>query len=197
LTDSSTTVGLDGAVDDLEKHIWNQHLSLCNLLEREFGVLAIDHNGRVEDLQTAGIDFNSAVSYTLELDAVLGELLAEWLLARVVDAGEEVLESLLRGTDGTHSVVDTARSETALDDFEAAALSKTHIGGWDADVVEENVTMSVWCIVEAHDGKHTVDGDTGNIVGDENDGLLLVLVAVVGVCLAQNNEDLAAWVTDT
>lgn len=41
-----------------------------------------------------------------------------------------------------------------------------------------------------------MDGYTGGVVGDEDNGLLLVLVGVVGVGLSEDDEDLAARVAD-
>jgi hypothetical protein len=94
-------------------------------------------------------------------------------------------------------VVDAAGAETTLDDFESAALAKNHIGSGDAHVLEGDVAVTVGRVVEAHDGQHAVDGDTGDVVGDEDDRLLLVFVCVLGVGLAEDDEDLAARVTDT
>ena len=42
-----------------------------------------------------------------------------------------------------------------------------------------------------------MNGDAGCLGGDEDDGLLLVFVGVVGVGLTKNDEDLAARVTDS
>jgi hypothetical protein len=93
-------------------------------------------------------------------------------------------------------VVDTARAETTLNDFETAAFTKDHVASGNADVLKCNVAVTVGCVVEAHDGQHAVHGDTGNVVGDEDDGLLLVLVTIVWVGLAEDDEDLAARVTN-
>jgi hypothetical protein len=59
------------------------------------------------------------------------------------------------------------------------------------------MAVTVWGVVKAEDGKHAVDSDSRGIVWDEDHGLLLVLVRVVGVSLAKDDEDLAAWVTDS
>jgi hypothetical protein len=48
-------------------------------------------------------------------------------------------------------VVDTAGSETALDDFETAALAEHHVAGGDTDVLKGNVTVAVGRVVETHD----------------------------------------------
>jgi hypothetical protein len=41
-----------------------------------------------------------------------------------------------------------------------------------------------------------VDCDAGDIVGNKDDGLLLVLVGIVGVGLTKDNEDLATGVAN-
>lgn len=41
-----------------------------------------------------------------------------------------------------------------------------------------------------------MNSHAGDVIGHEDDGLLLVLVAVVGVGFAEDDEDLAARVTD-
>ena len=75
--------------------------------------------------------------------------------------------------------------------------SPRHIfGGWHADVVECNVAVTVWSVVEAHDRQHAVDLDARRIVRDEYDRLLLVHIGVVGVRLAHDDVDLTSWVAE-
>jgi hypothetical protein len=93
-------------------------------------------------------------------------------------------------------VVDTARAETTLDNLETTALTEDHVAGRHAYILKRNVTVTVGCVVVAEDRQHAVDSDARNVVGDEDDGLLLVLVAVVGVRLTEDDEDLAARVTN-
>jgi hypothetical protein len=93
-------------------------------------------------------------------------------------------------------VVDTPRAKAALDNLKAAALAEDHVAGRHAYILECNVTVTMGCVVVAKDRQHAVDSHTRNIVGDEDDGLLLVLVAVVGIGLAEDDEDLAARVAN-
>lgn len=93
--------------------------------------------------------------------------------------------------------MDAAGAETSLDNLEALTLAQNHVGGGNTDVLERDVAVTVRRIVEAHDRKHAVDDDTGCLGGNKDDGLLLVLIGVVGICLAQDNEDLAARVTNS
>lgn len=66
-------------------------------------------------------------------------------------------------------MVDSAWAETALDDLETSAWTKNHEVVGDTDVLEGNVTVSVGSIVEAEDGKHTLDGDTRGGGWDDHD----------------------------
>lgn len=64
-----------------------------------------------------------------------------------------------------------------------------------ADVLEEDVTVTVRGVIIAKDAKHAVDGDSRGVCWDEDDTLLLVGAGVVGVCLAHCDVDLAARIT--
>lgn len=92
--------------------------------------------------------------------------------------------------------MDATGAETTLDDFETLALTNDHVGGGDAHVLEGDMTVAVGRVVETHDGEHALDCHARDVAGDEDDGLLLVLVGVVGVGLAEYDEDLAARVAD-
>lgn len=93
--------------------------------------------------------------------------------------------------------MDPAGSKTTLDDLKAAALSKNHVLCRHTDIVEGDVAVAVWGVIVAENTQHAVDGDTGGVVGDQNDGLLLVDILVAGVGLAHNDVDLAARVAST
>ena len=58
------------------------------------------------------------------------------------------------------------------------------------------MAVAVGGVVVAEDGEHAVDGDARGGVGDEDDGLLLVFVGVVGGGLAEDDVDFAAGVAD-
>ena len=124
-----------------------------------------------------------------------GQVAAEGLLAVVVDAGDEPFDGLFGGADGAHGVVDAARAETALDDFEAATFAQDDAGDGDAHVAEGDVAMAVGGVVIAVDVQHALDRDAGSIGGDQNHGLLAVGVAVGRVGFAHDQVDLATGVT--
>lgn len=70
--------------------------------------------------------------------------------------------------NASHGVVDTAGSKTALDDLESLPFAQNHVLSWHADVIEGDVAMAVRGIVEAHNGQHAVDRDTGGVIGNED-----------------------------
>jgi hypothetical protein len=92
-------------------------------------------------------------------------------------------------------VVDTARSKTALDNLETAALTENHVRDGDADVVENDVAVAVRSVIVTIDVQHAFHGDTREAGGYEDHGLLAVGVLVVGVGLAHDKINLAAGVT--
>lgn len=128
---------------------------------------------------------------------MLAQLLAERLLRWIVDSRQEPLECLLGRADAAHCVVNSAGPETTLDDFEAAAGTEDHVAVGHADVIEGDMAVTVRGVVEAHDGEHAMDCDSGSVGGDEDNGLLSVFVAVVGVGFGHYDVDFAAFVAGT
>jgi hypothetical protein len=90
--------------------------------------------------------------------------------------------------------MDASRTEPALHDLEAAALAQHHVGSRDADVVEEDLSVAVRRVVVPEDGEHALDCDARGGSWDEDDGLALVDLRVVGRGLAHDHVDLAAEV---
>ena len=189
-------VRLDSPVDDLEVNLGHEDLYLCDFFERALGVGLVDLDRRVQHGEARSVDLYPRARDALQHDAVLVQHLAEGLLALVVEAGEHPLEGLLRAADAAHRVVDAPGAQPALDDLETSALAEDHVGGRHPHVGEGDVPVAVRRVVEAHHGQHAVDGHAGGVAGDEDDGLLLVFVRVVGVGLAEDDEDLAARVAN-
>ena len=59
-----------------------------------------------------------------------------------------------------HSMVYPSRTQPTLDDLKAPALAQHHIRRWYADVVEEDVSVAVRCVVVPEYGEHAVDSDS-------------------------------------
>lgn len=184
-------IGLDGAVNDLQRDLGHFDLGLRDLLERELGVPLVRLDGGVEHDESAGVDLDARLGDPLEQHAVFGQALAKGDLALVVEAVDEPLEGLLRGPDAAHGVVDAARAQAALHDLVAAALAQDDGVEGHAHVGEGDVAVAVGGVVVAVDAEHAVHRDARRVGGDEHHGLPLVLVRVVGVGLAHGDEDLA------
>lgn len=194
LANTRSTISLDGAVNDCQSHLRHKDLSLRNLLKRALRIPAIDLDSGIEDDQSCGINLNPGLSNPFENNAMRRQRLAKGLLALVVDTRDKPLERLLRGTNGAHRVVDTPGAQTALDDLEPASFTQDDVRDGHADIVEADVAVAVGGVVVAIHRKHPVHGDSGGVGGDEDNGLPLVLVWVVGVCLAHYDVELAAGV---
>ena len=102
-----------------------------------------------------------------------------------------VREGPLGHSDEPHAVVDTARSEPALGDLEAASFAKQQVRRGHADVFEEHFAVPVRRLIVAEDGQHADDLHAGRIHRDDYHGLLLV-AGRGGVGLAHENGDFAA-----
>lgn len=184
LAHARAAIRLDRAVDDIEVHLRDQHFHLCDFLERALRVRRVDGDGRVEHRQPCGVDLDARARHPVQHDAVLVQHLAEGLLLGIIDAREEPFQSFFGRADGPHRVVDAAWPETPLDDLEAVALAENEVGGGHPHVGEGDVAVAVGRVVVAEDAEHAVDGDAGDVVRDEDDGLLLVFGGVVRVGLA-------------
>lgn len=99
--------------------------------------------------------------------------------------------------DGPHSMVDASRTESSLNDLEAAAFTKHKAAGWNPDVVEADVAMSVGSIIVAVHVQHPVNGDPLGACRYQHNRLLTVDVLVLRVRLAHDDVYLAPRITRT
>lgn len=190
-------VGLDGAVDDLERDLGHLDLGLCDLAQGVFGVALVDLDGGVEHDQARSVDLDARLGHPLEQHAVLGQRLAKGDLAGVVQPVDQPLERALRRADGAHRVVDASGAQAALHDLEAAALAEDHGVQRHAHVGEGDVAVAVRGVVVAEHAEHAVHRDTGGVGGHQHHRLLAVLVWVVGVGFAHDDEDLASVIASS
>lgn len=91
-------------------------------------------------------------------------------------------------------MVNTARSQSALDNLEPSALAENHVLCRHAHVLKGDVAVAVGGVVVAVDLEHSIDGDSRKAGRDQDDGLLLVRVGVVGIGLAHDDVELASRV---
>lgn len=100
-------------------------------------------------------------------------------------------------TNAAHSVVNTSRSQSALDNLKSAALTEHQVLGRNTHVVEGDVAVAVGGVVVAVDLEHSLDGDARQTSRDQDDRLLLVRIFVVGISLAHDDVELASRVAGT
>ena len=91
-------------------------------------------------------------------------------------------------------MMDAARPEASLRDFEAAALAKQHVLLGHAHIGEAQLAMAVRRVEVAEHRQHALLFDAGRIHWHQDHGLLLVRVRVVRVRLPHQDQDLAALV---
>lgn len=99
--------------------------------------------------------------------------------------------------DRSHCVVDASWTKPPLDDLEATPFTKHKVAGWNPDVVEADVPMSVGSIIVTIDIEHPVDGHPLSVCRYQHNRLLTVDVLVVRVGLAHDDVDFAPRVART
>ncbi len=116
-------------------------------------------------------------------------------------------------TNGTHAVVNEARTQATLDDLqphepsclqgydeeylEALAPSEHQVAYWDADIVVNDFTMTFGCIIVSKYLHWADDFDTGRISRNEDDTLLLVAIGVGRIALSHKNMNFTPGITSS
>lgn len=67
------------------------------------------------------------------------------------------------GTDCSHAVMNTSWAKSTLDDLETTTRAENHVGSWNANVLECEMTVTVRSIVVSVDRQHSVDGDAWGV----------------------------------
>jgi hypothetical protein len=93
-----------------------------------------------------------------------------------------------------HRMMDPPRPQSALDDLEPSPFPEDDVLLRDTHVRECDVAMAMRRIVVAHGGQHPLHLHAGCVGRDEDDGLLLVGVLVLGRGLAHHDVEFAAGV---
>mmetsp|Transcript_63783 Transcript_63783/g.120778 ORF Transcript_63783/g.120778 Transcript_63783/m.120778 type:complete len:259 (-) Transcript_63783:418-1194(-) len=185
------TMDLDGIVNDLQSSPRCSDLDHCNVSLCSFEALLISNDCcQVAKLPTFG-----------NLDAGLGDL-----CAHVVLLGENAAKSFapvgavhncckcqLRLANGTHAVMDSAWTKTSLCNLKASALTKNHVPLWHAHVVEDDLSMIVFCTKDCQRPENLY---AWSILGHQNHGLLFVERSREARS-AEEDKDLALWANST
>lgn len=163
LANTHGTVDLDGTVDDFQSHLGGLDLGLGNLLESKLGILLIRLDGGVEHNQSGRVNLDSGLCHPLEQDTVLSEGLAERDLSLIVQPVDHPLQGSFAGSNGSHGVVNTARSQSSLHDLVASAFTENHGVEGDLDIIKANVAMTVRGVIITIDAQHAVHDEAGDI----------------------------------
>src|SRR3546814_17906850 len=80
----------------------------------------------------------------------------------------DLLQRALGDADDAHAVMDASRSEAALGDLEAAALTEQQVLLGHADVLELELAVAVRAVVEAHHVQHAPVLDARGVDGHDD-----------------------------
>ena len=152
---------------------------------------AVHQRRRLERQQTGGVDLDARLGDPFAPDALLGNLFAEGDPA--VKSFAHQLQRALGDADGAHAVVDAARPEPALGDFEAAPFAQQQIRRRHPHVVEQNFAMAVRGVVVAEHRQRAHHGDAGRICRHQ-DHRLLGMAGRQWIGFSHHDVDLAARV---
>jgi len=113
----------------------------------------------------------------------------------LVSYSNEMHRSFTYGSDRSHSMMYPTRAHSSLHDFETSALSEDQARRWNANIFKYQMRMAMRRIIIAKHVHHALDCNAGTTCRDKNHGLLFVWIWVVGICLAQDDVQLAGWIT--
>ena len=146
----------------------------------------------VEGEQPRLVDQDTRLRDPLQPDRLLGERTAERDPSAQPPAHQ--LERDFRDPDQAHAVVNPARPQPGLGNFEAAALAQQDVGDRHPDVGEVDLGVPVGRVVVAKDGEGAQDTNPGSLARHEHHRLLPVPVRVGRIGLAHEDQDRAAWI---
>jgi len=145
--DAERAVDLDGAVDHLERHVRCGDLDHADRRAGTLGAEAVERVRGVQGEQPRLFDFQPRVRDRFAHHALFGQRPMEGDPA--AGASAHGRERAFGHADQTHAVVDAARAESALGDFEAAAKAGDQVFDWHFGLLEQHFGMALRGVVEA------------------------------------------------
>mmetsp|Transcript_96916 Transcript_96916/g.269614 ORF Transcript_96916/g.269614 Transcript_96916/m.269614 type:complete len:329 (-) Transcript_96916:362-1348(-) len=192
LAHAMSAMDLDGLVNDFKAHAGRIDLRHGDVRLRRLEAMVVRLDCR-EVAQQPGLgDLHARLGDSLPNGGlVCKELPKGRAVMRTVNDG---IEGLLRSTNGAHAVVNAARTQAALRDFEATSLPEDHVAHRHTDVVEHDLRVVVDV---AEESKWPHDGHTLCVAGDEDHGVAVVERATTGHGASQEDKYLALWPAGT
>ena len=139
LRNARPAMGLDGVVDDPQRHVGGVDLDHRDLGGGGLVAGLVHHVGGLEAEEARHVDVDARRGDPLLPDAVLHQALAEGDPG--LKALHHSLQSFLGDSDRPHAMVDPARPEPALGDLEAAAFAEQQL---DAGMRTSFNSISMW-----------------------------------------------------
>src|SRR5919197_128485 len=194
LAHAAAAVDLHRPVEHLQRHVRHGDLDLGDGLLGGLVADGVHHVRGVQDEQPRLVDLDARLRDALERDVVVGDALAEGHAAHRALAHQ--LQRPLGHADLAHAVVDASGTQAALRDLEAAALAEQQVGRGHPHVLEQHLAVAVRRVVVAEHLQHADHLDARRVARHDDHRLLLVLVGILRIRLAHEDEDLAARVAD-
>merc|ERR1712107_705142 len=103
---------------------------------------------------------------------------------------DESINCLLCGPNGTHTMMDAARTKATLRDLKPTPFAEKHVAHRNANIVENYLCMIVNVAEKA---KRTQNSDPWGITWNKDHRMLLVSVSLVCLSTPQENKNFALW----
>ena len=166
LADAQGAVHLNGAVDHVGGHFRGDHFDHGDFLAGHLITDGVHHVRRFQGHQPGLLDLQTRAGDVLADRIELGQLAAEGLaLFHPLAHG---FQGALGDADGTHAVVDTARAQAALGDFEAAAFAENQVAGRHPHVGEGDFRVALGGVVVAEHVQGALDLHAGGVQRYQN-----------------------------
>jgi len=138
---------LNGSVNDIASHLGGDNFDHGDVLGSDLSTILVD-----------GVcSFQSQEAGLLDSDAAIGDVMLDDLMFRhgfpegrpLLSTVAHELKGALSNANQTHAMVDTARSESSLSNFETSAFTEEHVSDRHDDVCVLNYHVSVRCVIIA------------------------------------------------
>src|ERR1700719_3840072 len=194
LADAGAAADLDGAVDDLLRHVRSDHLDHGDFGPRGLVADRVHHVGSVQRQQARLVDLDAGFRDPMARHAVVRDGASEGAAAD--GALAHGLQRALGDADQPHAMMDAAGSESPLRYFEAAAFAEQYIRERHTHILEHDFSVAVRRVVIAEDAERALDLPARRVERHQHHGLAAVGLGL-GVGHAHHDRDLAAAVHGT
>src|SRR5215467_4468284 len=191
LTDAGTATHLDGAVDNLLRHVRGNDLDHGDFSPRGLVADRVHHVGGMQGQQARLVDLDAGFCDPMARHAVVRDGAAEGAAAD--GALAHGFQRALSDADQPHAMMDTTGPEPPLRDLEAAAFAEQYIRPRHPYVLEHDVSVAMWRVVVPEDAERALDLHARRIKRHQHHGLAPVTLGL-RIRHAHDDRDFAAAV---